>query len=295
MSTIVDTLMSELAAEGRELKAAVIKSENDAAWNRVVLGRFLLEARRKLPKRGTPTHGWGALLEAIEMDQATADRYTKLAEASVDLTERDKAKVPTYADIGLDKREGPQVPDVPPPRDDDAPAEVLNNPPPANLHGRNAPDGDEYCTPKWIAEALGLWDLDPCSNERSHVQSIKCFRLDRGQDGILLADKVDAKTRTFINPPYSDVTPWIEAYANVRFCFLLKFDPSTKWFAELIENTELVLIPDGTRLPEGTRIAFEPPPGKESGPVAFPHAFFFAKKKDAPKALLDVCYRWDVE
>lgn len=289
---VIESIMSELVAEGRELHAALIKSERDAAVQRLLMGRFLLKAREKMPKRArTVEEGWTGFLEAIEMDGETARRYIALAEASLSLNVRnsdDVARIPTYEQLGLTKRESPQIPDAPAPRDEDAPAELLDTPAPANLHGKNGGDGDEYCTPTHLAEKLGLWDLDPCSNARSKIQALKTFRLDNGQDGIILANKVDAKTKTFINPPYSDVMPWVEAYAHVRFCFLLKFDPSTKWFAELIENCELVLIPK-------ERIAFINTAGEEVQAVAFPHAFYFAKAKDAPKALLDACYRWNVE
>ncbi len=293
---VIETMMSELVAEGRELYANLVRSERDAAVQRVLMGRFLIKARSKMPRRArSASEGWMAFLEAIEMDDMTASRYITLAEASQSLNLRnsdDVERIPTYGDLGLTKRESPQPTDVPPPRDDDAPAEMQDHGDregPSNLHGRNADgSGDEYCTPKKYTDALGLWDLDPCSNKRSTVQAIKTFDLELGgEDGIVLASKVDAKTKTFINPPYSDVMPWVEAYAHVRFCFLLKFDPSTKWFHELIENSELILIPK-------ERIAFIKVDGEEAQAVAFPHAFYFAKAKDAPKALRDLCFRWDL-
>ncbi len=148
-------------------------------------------------------------------------------------------------------------------------------------------DRDTWCTPKWIADALGAWDLDPCSNERSHIQSARSFRFDeRGEDGLALASSIDATARVFVNPPYSAVAPWIAAYGHTRFCFLLKFDPSTKWFTALMALTELVLIP------QGTRIQFEAPPGvppEKSGSNQFPHALFFARAVDASDDIRAKC------
>ncbi len=147
-------------------------------------------------------------------------------------------------------------------------------------------DRDTWCTPKWITAAIGTVDLDPCANERSHVQAARTFCLDIGQDGLALALGVDPETKTFINPPYSNVMPWVEGYGHTRFCFLLKFDPSTKWFAALMAKTALVLIP------KGTRVQFEAPPGvpaEKTGSNPFPHALFFARAIDASQEIRKLC------
>ena len=96
---------------------------------------------------------------------------------------------------------------------------------------------DSWCTPAWIAEAIGKFDLDPCSNARSHIRATRRLSLEDGDDGLdenwLLSPFVVAAPRTFVNPPYSkgQVERWIAAYGHTRFCFLLRFDPSTQWFA----------------------------------------------------------------
>jgi hypothetical protein len=297
-TVIVETVMSELVTEGLELAQNVARSKAELAWHRVVMGRFLIKAKAQLPKRGTPTHGWTALLGALEMDEMTAVRYIALAEASLTLSERDKDKIPTYADLGLDKREGAKPSDdVPPPLDDDAPSS------PARVSGEEAGDDteadveidrDTWCTPKWITDAIGDFDLDPCANERSHVRAAREFRFDeRGEDGLCMASKVDATDRVFINPPYSDVTPWIDAYAHTRFCFLLKFDPSTEWFALLMTHTKLVLFP------RGTRVQFEAPegvPADKAKANQFPHALFYARAEDATDAIRAVCFQpWRIK
>jgi hypothetical protein len=148
------------------------------------------------------------------------------------------------------------------------------------------PDRDSWCTPKWIADAIGPWDLDPCSNERGHVRAGRAFRLDRGEDGLALAASVEPGVRAFVNPPYSDVPPWVRAYKHAAFCFLLKFDPSTRWFAELYAATALVAIP------RRRRVAFEPPPGVRASSNPFPHALFYARREDATDAILRLCYAW---
>jgi hypothetical protein len=148
-------------------------------------------------------------------------------------------------------------------------------------------DRDTYCTPPWIARALGPWDLDPCSNERSYIDAARTFSLEQGQSGLALARFISRNTRTFLNPPYSDVGPWVRAYCHTRFCFLVKFDPSTKWCGELIAHTELVLFP------KATRIAFDPPPGIEKPDGnQFPHGFFFSREDDATAAIRGLCFAW---
>lgn len=308
---IVETVMSQLVTEGRDLQKVLIKSEEDAAWNRLIMGRFLEKARKQLPKRGTPTYGWMALLEALEMDDTTASRYIKLAEASLTLTERDKAKIPTYADLGIDRREGAEHPSPTPPRDEDAPPEraidrdadgAVNvtddsavSDTPSSAPSDIEIDRNTWCTPKELAESLGDWDLDPCSNERSHIKAAREFRWERSEDGLFMATSVDANTRVFINPPYArgQVIRWVQAYAHTRFCFLLKFDPSTDWFAELMQHAHAVFWP------RGTRIEFEPPPGvppDKAGANQFPHALFYARAADATKAIREMCFPpWSVK
>lgn len=151
-------------------------------------------------------------------------------------------------------------------------------------------DRDTWTTPLWIASAIGLWDLDPCSNDRSKILAARTFSIDRGQNGLVLARFVSKLSRVFINPPYSDVWPWVRAYAHTRFCFLVKFDPSTKWCGELISKTELVLFP------KRTRVAFDPPPGiAEPEGNQFPHGLFFKHAADATAAIRSLCYSWRCE
>src|SRR5580704_4676708 len=132
-------------------------------------------------------------------------------------------------------------------------------------------DRDSWCTPLWLAVALGHWDLDPCWNERSHVRVGRAFSLGADQDGLELANAVSAQAKTFCNPPYSrgNVERWIAAYKHTRFCFLLRFDPSTHWFAELYAASELIAVP------VGRRVNFEPPPGVRASSNPYPHALFF--------------------
>lgn len=59
---------------------------------------------------------------------------------------------------------------------------------------------DEWLTPPEILEALGPFDLDPCAHARSATAEHRVF-----EDGLA----ADWFGRVWLNPPYSDVTPWI--------------------------------------------------------------------------------------
>ncbi len=269
---IVETMMSEFVTEGRQLLANVVTSEREAAWQRVILGRFLCKIRGRLPKRGTPTHGWGAFIEALELDQATADRYMKLAEASLSLTERDKDKVPTYASLGLDRREGVVNDEAPHAAAGEAPpegvdvdvtdlGETATAPPKANR--------DAWCTPGPIARALPKrLDLDPCSNPHSIVKAKTKYMLEAGQNGL----ELPWFGLVFVNGPYSDLLPFaekLEAERNaiIGAAFLVNSDNSPAWWHALTKHLEL-------RLDFDARQEFIPPPGVEPS------------KNDRPQTLL---------
>ncbi len=276
MNALRESLNHESKAEERAATARQV-----TARCRLALGRELMAARMLWPQRGPKAKGWGEFLANARIDQDVALDAMKYAGfVAEDISRDEPGNLPTLAAAGIDKR--PRLELVPAPID--VPAVV--DPDAIEI------DRDTWCTPKWITDALGAVDLDPCANDRSHVQARSTFRLDRDQDGLELAAKVGHDWTVFLNPPYSDVGPWIQAYGHTRFCFLLKFDPSTKWFAELFARTGLILIP------RGTRVQFEAPEGvppEKALANQFPHALFFARADDAPLALLERCFVWRVD
>lgn len=148
----------------------------------------------------------------------------------------------------------------------------------------DGPDHDTWTTPPEITTRLGWWDLDPCSNERSTVLAHKTFDFDRRkQNALVLAKYVKRSTRAFINCPYSRgmVLAFVEAFLHVNFCFLLRYDARTRWFAKLSAATELFLFP--------YHCNFVPPPGVQSYSAIFPHCLFFKRACDATPEILDYC------
>ena len=127
---------------------------------------------------------------------------------------------------------------------------------------------EEWCTPAWLCALIGPVTLDPCSSERAHVQAQ--IRYTKEQNGLRYAKATPSKWRTFINPPYSrgSVLEWVHAYSHTDFIYLLRFDPSTVWFTEIMSHRPYIWFP------KGKRIGFEPPPGVDGESNPFPHALY---------------------
>lgn len=172
---------------------------------------------------------------------------------------------------------------------------MTDGPPQLRLDGFDETDGDPdrntWCTPRWLADAIGEWDLDPATNERSHIRAKRTFMLERKQDGIALAKHVGRSVRCFINPPYGNglVIQFVRAYRHCNFLFLVRLDYSTKWFAELEPHVGLILVP------HNQRIGFEPPPGAKASSPTFPHGLLYRRPEDATPEIRALCYAWRPE
>lgn len=268
MPALIETVLSVLVTEGRDVLSEVAASERSFAARRLLAGRFFLKARKMLPTRARNREdGWSALLEALGVDPATVFRYMRLAEACEGFTEKDR--IPSYEELGLDRREGVQPPDAPPPLDDDAPAAMLDQ-------GERKANRDGWCTPAPIASALPKrLDLDPCSNAHSIVIAKTRYMLPE-QNGLLLP----WFGLTFVNGPYSDLLPFAEKLALEKkgkelkgAGFLVNADNSPEWWHVLKRHLHL-------RLDFDQRQEFIPPPGVEPS------------KNDRPQTLLMDAYFW---
>lgn len=131
--------------------------------------------------------------------------------------------------------------------------------------GGEAARGD-WCTPGWLADLIGEVDVDPCSNERSHIRARHAVSLP--QDGCQ-ASLCSTHDVVFVNPPYGrgEVIRWVRAHRHTKFVYLLRWDPSTEWFAELYPRCTHIWHP-------ARRVNFEPPPGVRASSNASPHALY---------------------
>lgn len=66
---------------------------------------------------------------------------------------------------------------------------------------------DEWYTPKWIVDALGSFDLDPCAPENRLWNTAK-RHITPSEDGL----KLNGGVRVWLNPPYS--RPLIERFVE---------------------------------------------------------------------------------
>ena len=69
---------------------------------------------------------------------------------------------------------------------------------------------DDYYTPKWIFDTLGLhFDLDVASPP--HATNVPCDRyFTQADDGL----SQDWHGRVWMNPPFSNPTPWVERFID---------------------------------------------------------------------------------
>lgn len=124
--------------------------------------------------------------------------------------------------------------------------------------------GDTWCTPLDLARLVGWFDLDPCSNPRSHIRAGHSYSLENGEDGLGLP----WFGSVWCNPPYSCPLPWARRLAdhNGPWCALVKLDPSTRWWATLMEASPTVA-------PFRKRIKFE---GDRAMTAPFPCALVYS-------------------
>ena len=138
---------------------------------------------------------------------------------------------------------------------------------------------DGWCTPLWLAELLGEFDWDCCSNERSHIQADNyCDKFHNG----LSEDKWRIffhGGRIFCNPPYSNVLPWAQRLVKHQgpWCALLKYDTTTAWWAELMKAKPTVA-------PFRKRIKFESGQGGDTT-ANFPSVLVYANGWEPSNAL----------
>lgn len=123
-------------------------------------------------------------------------------------------------------------------------------------HSAN-PQTDEWLTPPEIIEALGPFDLDPCSpldrpwDTAAHHLTVEDDGLDHDWAG-----------RVWLNPPYSDVAPWMERLAQHGRGIAMVFArcETSWWFEHVWPHATAFLFlrgrvtfrrPDGSRPREG--------------------------------------------
>ena len=102
-----------------------------------------------------------------------------------------------------------------------------------------AKTSDEYYTPKFVFDALGVhFDLDVASPEGgTHVPCTRYYTIhDNG-----LTQPWHGNV--WMNPPFSQGTPWFERFLNHRNGICLSVFSKSKWFERLWNEADAITIP----------------------------------------------------
>ena len=123
---------------------------------------------------------------------------------------------------------------------------------------------DEWNTPRFLAEAVGSFDLDVCGNAKSHIKARERYGLDLDLDGLTLP----WSGSVWCNFPYSKPLPWCLRLRDHDgpWVALAKLDPSCRWYAALMEAAPTVA-------PFRKRLKFE---GEQSMTANFPSVLVYS-------------------
>lgn len=120
-------------------------------------------------------------------------------------------------------------------------------------HQRSVGKSQVHITPKWIIDALGPFDLDPCAAD---PRPWKCARENWTTDGLR---GWDPEKFIWLNPPFNryEVALWLHALAAHRNGIaLLHARTETDWFRPCWQHASGILFMD-------RRISFYSPQGVE--------------------------------
>jgi hypothetical protein len=129
---------------------------------------------------------------------------------------------------------------------------------------------DDYYTPPWVFEAMGLeFDTDPAQpiGGTPWIPVKKYYTII--DDGL----SQPWEGRVWMNPPYSQTTPWVERFIQHGNGVMLVQIAKAKWFNRIWD------VADGI-VPMPARMMFLKPSGEEAG-IFMPTALFAMGKDNA--------------
>lgn len=112
-----------------------------------------------------------------------------------------------------------------------------------NGHYSSAMKSDTYVSPKWIIDALGPFDLDPCTPENMPWQTA-AHRFTKKEDGLMQA----WFGRVWLNPPYArEAKKWMRKLCDHGngIALLLARTETKDWFETVWPKADSILFLKG--------------------------------------------------
>jgi hypothetical protein len=101
---------------------------------------------------------------------------------------------------------------------------------------------DDFLTPPELVEAMGRFDLDPCSSHRQTVPLASiCYHYPE-DNGLLLP----WSGSVFVNPPFSELQAWVNRFIlHGDGVMLVPARVEVSWFWKLWQNCEAIFFSKG--------------------------------------------------
>ena len=106
-------------------------------------------------------------------------------------------------------------------------------------HETSVGKSDEWWTPKWLFEALGLsFYLDPCGHRKAFVPALHIYT--KADDGL----SRPWTGSVFLNPPYSDTAAWVDKFlAEPCTGITLTFARmGSSWAQKLLSREDIAIL-----------------------------------------------------
>jgi hypothetical protein len=101
---------------------------------------------------------------------------------------------------------------------------------------------DDFLTPPELVEAMGEFDLDPCSSHRQcHHLAKRAYRFPE-DNGLLLP----WEGAVFVNPPFSELQSWISRFVlHANGVLLVPARVEVSWFWKLWHHCDGIFLTKG--------------------------------------------------
>jgi hypothetical protein len=117
---------------------------------------------------------------------------------------------------------------------------------------QEATTSDDYYTPAWVFERLGLeFDLDVCAPPGGIPWIPAARHFDMADDGLAQ----EWSGRVWMNPPYSNSTPWVDRFIAHGSGVALVQHCRSRWHSKLWAAADGLADPNGST-PDGAMFQF---------------------------------------